>query len=177
MSPWTWTTIWKSKCPLSLPRRSRLTHRHERAQERQAYLGTNTWGTIAPPKRILHPVIPAKISTEEAIHTPVAHTVVPLLAGAYGTLLAYQETGPGSRSRMSGFVTPAAHLIDASASGNDTMFGEDWGNPNFPHQETKPASTRSTHAPSARGTTPLDALREIGNTRRAARPADGTGKW
>ncbi|EKD11976.1 hypothetical protein MBM_09839 [Drepanopeziza brunnea f. sp. 'multigermtubi' MB_m1] len=140
-----------------------------RHKERQTHSANNPWGNISPPERITQPMIPQEIAIEDALKIPVEDTVGPLLPGVYGSLLAYRETGPGSRARMSGFVTPAPHLIDTSPTGNDTSFGEDWGNPNFRSQDTKPASSRATSG--------LDALREIGNARSGGRIAGGNGKW
>lgn len=93
---------------------------------------TDKFGNIAPPRRINHPVIPAQIRPQQAKNISTSEAAGPLLDAAFGTLLAYAETSTSSRSRLSRFVTPAAHLIDTSPSGNDSSFGEDWGPPAGP---------------------------------------------
>ncbi|KAG4441895.1 hypothetical protein IFR05_002636 [Cadophora sp. M221] len=93
---------------------------------------TDKFGNIAPPRCINHPVIPAQITPEQAKNISTSEAAVPLLDGAFGTLLAYAEASNSSRSRLSKFATPAAHLIDTNSTGNDSSFGEDWGPPAGP---------------------------------------------
>ncbi|PBP23008.1 hypothetical protein BUE80_DR006140 [Diplocarpon rosae] len=142
-----------------------------RLEDRQPNTNTTPWGTIGPPKQILHAVIPKKVSIEDVSKMPVGETIGPILSAAFGTLLAYAENGPTSRSHLSRFVTPAAHLVDTSPTGNDTSLGEDWGDPNFKSQDTKPASFNAFNSANS-----LDTLRESGSTRRVAFPG-GNGKW
>ncbi|KAH7381972.1 hypothetical protein BKA64DRAFT_764287 [Cadophora sp. MPI-SDFR-AT-0126] len=93
---------------------------------------TDKFGNIAPPRRINHPIIPVQITPDQAQSISASEAAVPLLDAAFGTLLAYAETSNSSRSRLSQFVTPAAHLIDTSPTGNETSFGEDLGPPSGP---------------------------------------------
>ncbi|CZT45719.1 uncharacterized protein RSE6_06051 [Rhynchosporium secalis] len=93
---------------------------------------TDKFGNIAPPKPINHAVIPAFITPEQARNISTSEATIPLLDATFGTLLAYAEASNSSRSRLSKFVTPDAHLIDASPTGNDSSFGEDWGPPGGP---------------------------------------------
>ncbi|KAH7333162.1 hypothetical protein BKA65DRAFT_404024 [Rhexocercosporidium sp. MPI-PUGE-AT-0058] len=112
------------------------------------------FGNIAPPRRINHPVNPAQITPEQAKNISTSEATVPLLDASFGTLLAYAEASNSSRSRLSKFVTPAAHLIDTSPTGNDSSFGEDWGPPAGPTGSRVSAansSRASSIAASSRG--------------------------
>ncbi|CAL3968216.1 unnamed protein product [Diplocarpon coronariae] len=142
-----------------------------RLEDRQPNTNTNPWDTIGPPKQISHPVIPKQVSIEDASNMTVGETVGPILSAAFGTLLAYAENGPTSRSHLSRFVTPAARLVDTSPTGNDTSLGEDWGDPNYKSQDTNPASFKTFV-----GVDSTNALRESGSTRLVAFPG-GNGKW
>ncbi|PVH72768.1 hypothetical protein DL98DRAFT_520333 [Cadophora sp. DSE1049] len=115
---------------------------------------TDKFGNIAPPRRINHPVIPVEITPEQAKSISTSDAAVPLLDASFGTLLAYAEASNSSRSRLSKFVTPAAHLTDTSPTGNESSFGEDWGPPSGlggSRFSVANSSRSSSVAPSSRG--------------------------
>lgn len=122
-------------------------------EERNERLRANPFGPIGPPSKALKPVVNKPITPAQMEAMSTAQAAAPIMAAAFGTLLSYADNGPASRRLPSRFGPSPGHLIDNSAQGNDSFFGEDWGappkrtdgNPRFQSEFLKPNSTFWQH--------------------------------
>ncbi|KAG9228300.1 hypothetical protein BJ875DRAFT_435552 [Amylocarpus encephaloides] len=94
-------------------------------------LSSISYGPIAPPKKTFPPgpAMQREITPGQMESMSVSDATKPLLDAAFGTYLAYAETGPSSRKYLSSFVPSPKWQIDGTENGNQSCFGEDWGAP------------------------------------------------
>jgi hypothetical protein len=85
------------------------------------------FGPIGPPSKDL--VKNTACTADELEKKIPRELAAPLLDAAFGSLLAYAETGTASRKNLSNFTPSPAWQIDESDKGNESFFGEDWGPP------------------------------------------------
>lgn len=106
----------------------------------------NPFGPIAPPPKVTLP----KRTVEEMnnmTEAEQAEALKPFLNAMYGTLVGHLDRAPGGRAALSRWSEPGEELIDRSAVGNRSYFGEDWGAP--PRSTSSSSTTESTIASGA----------------------------
>jgi hypothetical protein len=84
-------------------------------------------GRICPPPRTT--IEKMLLTPEEMENMTIPEAVAPLLSAAFDRLLRYADDNSDrdSARHLSGFVKPDDHLVDRSAKGNNSFFGEVWG--------------------------------------------------
>lgn len=103
-------------------------------------------GAIGPRPKITIEKKP--ITPEEMENMTVADAAKPLVAAAFGRLLAFADGGQDCESSryLSGFTEPDDYLVDDSEHGNKSFFGEDWGAPRQRRDKGRGVASRVSSA-------------------------------